>query len=49
MVDYAILGDTMKGKKEYSFAVAGTNQTWRWGFHSCNGFHDPKVVGFGGF
>lgn len=26
----------------YRFVVPAANQKWRWGFYSCNGFHDPE-------
>lgn len=27
----------------HRFMVPGAHQTWRWGFYSCNGFHEAKV------
>src|SRR5689334_18263847 len=24
------------------FCLPGVGETWRWGFNSCNGFHDPQ-------
>jgi len=33
------------GKKTqgFAFALPGKDQQWRWGFHSCNGFHEHEV------
>eukprot|EP00198_Chlamydomonas_reinhardtii_P002710 XP_001692046.1 predicted protein [Chlamydomonas reinhardtii] len=27
--------------KKYNIQLPSANQKWHWGFHSCNGFHDP--------
>eukprot|EP00798_Chlamydomonas_sp_ICE-L_P031952 gene31952-33736_t len=29
--------------KKFKFYIAGYDQKWRWGFHSCNGFHVPAA------
>ncbi|KAG1679162.1 hypothetical protein FOA52_000518 [Chlamydomonas sp. UWO 241] len=45
-VEYWIVpsgANVFQGQARFRFIVPGVGQHWRWGFYSCNGFHDAEV------
>ncbi|KAG1654832.1 hypothetical protein FOA52_006718 [Chlamydomonas sp. UWO 241] len=40
-------GEGVRKTKGHVFSLPNDTQTWRWGFHSCNGFDDLEEVGVG--